>query len=77
MPYVSRDIFLDDDQSAGAVRDRLRELEALAKRRGNAVAIGHPHDTTLDALTAWIATLPQKGLVLVPLTDIVKLRARS
>jgi polysaccharide deacetylase 2 family uncharacterized protein YibQ len=77
VPYVSRDIFLDDDQSAVAVQARLKEVEVLAKRRGTAVAIGHPHDATLDALNAWIATLPQKGIVLVPLTDIVKARMRS
>ena len=77
VPFVSRDVFLDDDQSAVVVRERLHDVEVLAKRHGSAVAIGHPHDATLDALVAWIGTLTQKGLVLVPLTDIAKLRARS
>ncbi len=77
VPFVSRDVFLDDDQSAVVVRERLRDVEVLAKRHGSAVAIGHPHDATLDALVGWIGTLSQKGLVLVPLTDIAKLRARS
>ncbi len=74
VPYVERDVFLDDDQSAPAVQARLNDLEETAKRKGTAVAIGHPHDATLNALITWLTTLQQKGFVLVPLTDIVKAR---
>jgi uncharacterized protein len=74
VPYVGRDVFLDDDQKATAVAARLKEAEAVARRKGTAIAIGHPHDGTLAALNAWIAELPRSGIVLVPLTDIVKAR---
>lgn len=74
VPFAERDVFLDDDQSAAAVQQRLRDVEAIARKRGSAIAIGHPHDATIDALINWIATLPQKNIVLVPLTDIVKAR---
>lgn len=74
VPYAARDVFLDDDQSAPAVAARLREVEDIARRDGTAIAIGHPHDATLNALGPWLASLPQKGLVLVPLSDIVKAR---
>jgi len=75
IPFAERDVFLDDDQSAAAIAARLRDLEAAARRHGSAIAIGHPHDATLAALAGWIATLPAKHLQLVPLTEIVKLRA--
>jgi polysaccharide deacetylase 2 family uncharacterized protein YibQ len=74
VPYVERDVFLDDDQSAPAVQARLHDLEEVARRKGTAVAIGHPHDATLNALITWIASLQQKGIALVPLTEVVKAR---
>jgi uncharacterized protein len=73
--YVARDIFLDGEEVAGPVQLRLGELETLARQRGTAIAVAHPHDATFDALIRWLPTLDSKGLVLVPLTDIVKVRA--
>jgi polysaccharide deacetylase 2 family uncharacterized protein YibQ len=74
VPFAERDVFLDDEQSATAVDQQLRQVEAIAKRKGTAIAIGHPHDVTIAAVADWIATLAQKGIVLVPLTEIVKVR---
>jgi polysaccharide deacetylase 2 family uncharacterized protein YibQ len=74
LPFVSRDVFLDDDQQADAVEARLKDAEAVARRKGTAIAIGHPHEATLVALNLWIAALPRDGIVLVPLTDVVKTR---
>jgi len=74
VPFAERDVFLDDEQTAATVDQQLTELEALAKKKGTAIAIGHPHDATIAALVSWIAGLPQKGIVLVPLTEVVKAR---
>ncbi len=74
VPFAARDVFLDDDQQATAVEARLREVEAIAKKKGTAIAIGHPHDATLVALNGWIAGLSRQGIALVPLTEIVKAR---
>jgi polysaccharide deacetylase 2 family uncharacterized protein YibQ len=68
MPAVARDIFLDHDPSPGAVVAQLHAVEAVAWRKGVAVAIGHPRDATLAALEHWLPTLAAKGLVLAPLT---------
>jgi uncharacterized protein len=72
VPTVTRDVLLDDDVTVSSVSDRLSQLEAIARQRGTAIAVGHPHDLTLDALKVWIASLPGKGLQLVPLTAIVR-----
>lgn len=74
VPFAERDVFLDDEQTASAVDQQLKELEAIATKKGTAIAIGHPHDATIVALTGWIASLPQKNIVLVPLTEVVKAR---
>ncbi len=39
---------------------------------GFAVAIGHPHDGTLEALKAWLPRMQADGIVLVPLSAIVR-----
>jgi polysaccharide deacetylase 2 family uncharacterized protein YibQ len=69
---AGRDVFLDNEQEATYVRRQLAELERTATRRGNAVAIGHPHDATLDALAAWIPTMNSRGLQLVPVSAIAR-----
>jgi divergent polysaccharide deacetylase family len=49
-PYISRDIFLDDDPSASAVRRELAAAVNLAKKRGYAIAIGHPKKNTISVI---------------------------
>jgi polysaccharide deacetylase 2 family uncharacterized protein YibQ len=72
VPHVDRDVFLDHNPALAAVQRQLAELETVARRRGWAVAIGHPKDGTLDALTAWLPRLAERGFVLVPLSHIVR-----
>ena len=55
-----------------AVRQSLADLEAQARKHGRAIAIGHPHDATLDALEAWLPTLEEKGLQLAPVSALVE-----
>lgn len=49
-PYISRDIFLDDDPLASAVRRELVAAVNLAKKRGYAIAIGHPKKNTITVI---------------------------
>lgn len=71
VPCAERDVFLDDDPSPDAVRQALARLERIAQERGHAIAIGHPHTATLDALAAWLPTLPSKGVTLVPASALL------
>ncbi len=52
---AARDVFLDDVVTIDAVDAQLRALEAKARAQGAAIAIGHPHDVTLDAVAYWAA----------------------
>ncbi|MGP1359642.1 divergent polysaccharide deacetylase family protein [Campylobacter sp.] len=49
-PYIARDIFLDDNPSAAAVRRELVAAVNLAKKRGYAIAIGHPKKNTISVI---------------------------
>ena len=72
VPYAVRDVFLDNDKVADAVQDQLLRVEEVARRRGHAIAIGHPHDATIDALLTWLPTLEARGFVLVPVSAIIR-----
>jgi polysaccharide deacetylase 2 family uncharacterized protein YibQ len=74
VPFTARDIFLDNEQTPDYVRARLAEVEAHARRSGVAVAIGHPHDATLEVLEVWLRAAASRGFALAPISAIVKWR---
>jgi polysaccharide deacetylase 2 family uncharacterized protein YibQ len=74
VPSIVRHVFLDDDESLEAVRRKLAEAEAVARRQGFVVAIGHPHEATLRALQEWLPTVQGKGLALAPATAVLRKR---
>ena len=74
VPNMPRNVFLDDDEAIDAVRRRLAETEAIARRQGFVVAIGHPHEATLQALAEWLPGLAAKGFVLAPATAVLRKR---
>jgi polysaccharide deacetylase 2 family uncharacterized protein YibQ len=71
VPYAVRDVFLDHVDSIEFVRSALRQTEAIAKRRGHAIAIGHPRDVTIQGLQEWLPTLKAKGIEIVPVKDLL------
>ena len=73
VPYAVRDVFLDHEHAdQTAIRQQLDRLESIARRQGYAVAIGHPHATTLAVLRHWLPAAAQRGLSLVPVSTIVQ-----
>jgi uncharacterized protein len=74
IPHIDRDVFIDNDETVDAVLTQLAHAERLAEKRGYALAIGHPHATTITALTQWLPTLRSKGLVLVPASALLRLQ---
>ena len=72
VPHAGRDVFLDNELDAHAIAARLAEVEEIARQHGSAIAIGHPHDVTLDVLGPWLAAVKAKGFVLVPVSAIVR-----
>ncbi len=77
VPSAARDVFLDDNPDPASIRAQLALTEAVARRKGYAVAIGHPRPATLAALKAWLPGLDAKGLVLVPLSAAIAAQAET
>lgn len=57
-----RDVFLDDERTDEAVDARIAEWLKIARRRGIAVAIGHPHDRTMARLELAMPAMDAEGL---------------
>ena len=74
VPHLGRDVFLDNDDDEQAITAQLAKVESIARREGYAVAIGHPRDATVTALAKWMATLTDKGIALVPVTEALRRR---
>ena len=74
VPSVARNVFLDDEESLDAVRRKLAETEAVARRQGFAVAIAHPHEATIQALAEWLPGVAGKGFALAPLSAALRKR---
>ncbi|KAA0682669.1 divergent polysaccharide deacetylase family protein [Azospirillum brasilense] len=72
MPFAGRDIFLDNEMTVSAVRGQLAKTEQVARKQGYAIAIGHPHDATIDALASWMPEVQKRGFVLVPVSAVVR-----
>jgi polysaccharide deacetylase 2 family uncharacterized protein YibQ len=71
---LTRNVFLDDDMSIDQVRRKLAETEGVARRQGFVVAIGHPHEATLQALSEWLPGVAAKGMALAPITAVLRKR---
>jgi polysaccharide deacetylase 2 family uncharacterized protein YibQ len=76
VPNLRRDVFLDNDQRLAAIAAQFSHLIALAKRRGSAVAIGHPHPNTLRFLERELPRLSAEGIELVSISDLIKFNHR-
>ena len=71
IPTLKRDVFLDDDPSAEAIRSQIARLVEIAKIRGTALAIGHPRKTTLRSLQEGAAYFGEKGIEIVAVHDLM------
>jgi hypothetical protein len=68
--YAERDVFLDHEDSDEFVLNALKLLENVAKRKGYAIAIGHPKASTIRGLKQWIPTLKERGFEIVPVSEV-------
>ena len=55
---IKRKVFLDDTQNEADIRRQFTRAVELARRNGSAIAIGHPHPSTVRVLQQMIPTLP-------------------
>ncbi len=55
---IKRNVFLDDSQNEAEIRKQFTRAFELARRKGHAIAIGHPHPATIRVLQQMLPALP-------------------
>jgi len=73
MKAAKRDVFLDNEsENAEYIRKQLNELTRIAKEKGHAIGIGHPHPATISELRKWLADAEQQGITIVPVSKLMQ-----
>lgn len=50
MPYIARNIFIDNKKDFKYIQNQLKKAIKLAKKNGSSMAIGHPYDITIEVI---------------------------
>lgn len=72
VPYLARDVFLDNERDAAYIEARFEDLVARAQTHGEALGIAHPHPETLSVLRRRLPALVDAEQV--PLTRLLERR---
>jgi polysaccharide deacetylase 2 family uncharacterized protein YibQ len=72
VPAAERQVFLDDDPRPEAVATQFQRLLELARGRGGAIAIGHPHAATLATLAAEVPRAQAGGIRFVQVSALLE-----
>ncbi|MGV7215626.1 divergent polysaccharide deacetylase family protein [Bradyrhizobium sp. UFLA05-112] len=76
MPFGKGDIAIDAVPTGAEIDRALNKLESIARERGVAIGIASALPVSIERLGSWIKTLPDRGVLLVPLTTAM-LKSKS
>ena len=72
LPYLARDIFLDNNREEAYVLEQLERLKELALKKGKAIGIGHDEIVTVRAIKQILPQWKEEGIELVKLSNILE-----
>jgi polysaccharide deacetylase 2 family uncharacterized protein YibQ len=75
LPHAVTDRELDADLSRAGIDQALADVEPMARRKNRAIATGSLYPITVERVAAWARTLPDKDLVLAPVSAMVTVPA--
>ncbi|MCK7544257.1 divergent polysaccharide deacetylase family protein [Marinobacter bryozoorum] len=74
IPSLTRDVFLDHEQTEAFVHQQFQQLIRKARENGTAIAIGHPHTVTVDYLEKALPELDEQGISVATVSGIWAIR---
>ncbi len=74
IPTMTRDVFLDHEQTEEFVDRQFKELIRQAKENGSAIGIGHPHTVTVDYLEKHLPLLDEQGIAIATVSGLWAIR---
>ena len=69
IPFMARDIFIDNEKDEESIRSQLAKLKAMALKTGKAIGIGHDKPLTLQIISEVIPEWKKEGIKLVKLSE--------
>jgi len=73
LPTFFRSVFLDDTETVPYTLGQLREFRRVIESQGLALAIGHPHPSTIRALGQFLPEFERADIQLVPASQLLSL----
>lgn len=77
VPVLKRDVFLDNIDAKQPIRDQIRQLKSIARKKGYAIGIGHYRANTLEVLIQDIPGMEAEGFEIVSLKDILEYKKKK
>lgn len=74
IPTLTRDVFLDHEQTEAFVDKQFRLLIKRARENGSAIGIGHPHKVTVDYLEKRLPQLDEEGIAIATVSALWAMR---
>ena len=74
IPSLRRDVFLDTEDNEEAIMREFERLKTIAAKRGVAIGIGHPFESTMSVLEREIPKLESEGFELVSVSRLMRAR---
>jgi len=70
IPYLSRNIFLDNEQNVEAIGRQLFKAVKIANKTGKVIAIGHPYMATYEALARYLPEIETQGIRIAKVSEL-------
>ncbi|WP_228339842.1 divergent polysaccharide deacetylase family protein [Marinobacter sp. F3R08] len=74
VPTMTRDVFLDHEQTEEFVDQQFKLLIKRARQNGSAIGIGHPHTVTVDYLEKHLPELDRQGIAIATVSGLWAVR---
>ena len=74
IPTMTRDVFLDHEQTEEFVDRQFKLLIKRARENGSAIGIGHPHKVTVDYLEKHLPKLDEQGIAIATVSGLWAMR---
>ena len=74
IPSLTRDVFLDHEQTEEFVDRQFKLLIQRAKENGSAIGIGHPHKVTVNYLEKHLPELDAQGVAIATVSGLWAIR---
>lgn len=72
LPHLQGHAVVDAKRDDASIRSRLAAIEGLARQQGYAVATATAFPESVERISKWVADAQRRGIVVVPLSNLVK-----